>query len=352
VTVSAHVPRRMLMAALLLSPGAAVAQLNFESSGGERSVPPNDGRDPAALDQMRRKLSLEYPSIRSVVVLRHGRLAFEFYREGLSATTLHDARFATASVVSTLVGIALQKGHIKSVKQPLWDFFPNAFGVGVDPRATTITLEHVLTLTAGFDPAVKQIGRWAFPLDFALQRRLVSDPGAAFSFNPGTAHIAARVLVRTTGRSMSSFAREHLFRPLQIERFLWRIDGPGGGELGYSGLQLTARDMAKLGQLYLQGGVWSGKALMSSAYAEAATRQQSSGGAPLNLGYGYLWWVASTGSPSPEFIAGADDGQRIYADRTLGVVAVLTSDSSQGQARSKGQVDAVLNNLVLRAFRK
>jgi hypothetical protein len=117
--------------------------------------------------------------------VRNGRLVFEYYREGLGPLTLHDMRSATMCVVSTLVGIALQKGLIRSVNQPIADFLPEALGEDVDSRVKAMTLGHILTMTAGFDPAAKQVGKWAFPVDFALRRSLVSDPGTTFSFNPG-----------------------------------------------------------------------------------------------------------------------------------------------------------------------
>lgn len=340
----------VLVSCFMLFLGSANAQRNAENRGGERlSAPADQGLDLAVLAEMQRRLPLEYPSIRGVVILRHGKPAFELYRDGLNSATLHDARFATASFVSALVGIALQQGLIKSVNQPISTFLPEALEAGVDSRVRSMTLEQVLTLTAGFDPSVRQVGKWAFPVDFALRRPLVSDPGSAFSFNPGTAHLAARVLVGATKKSMSNFAKRHLFEPLQIERFLWRIDGPGGNELGYAGLQLTARDMAKLGQLYLQGGVWNGKALLPATYVESATRKQNNGGPPLGWSYGYLWWVGPTETPSV-FMAGADDGQRIYVNRALDLVAVVTADAPRGKTHS--DVDAVLNNFVLRSVKR
>jgi CubicO group peptidase (beta-lactamase class C family) len=214
-----------------------------------------------------------------------------------------------------------------------------------------MTLRHILTLTAGFDPAVKQVGRWAFPVDFALRRPLISDPGRKFDFNPGTAHLAARVLVSATGESVSQFAQKQLFAPLRIERYLWRIDRPGGGELGYSGLQLTTRDMAKIGQLYLQQGSWSGTTLMPPQYVEAATRKQSSGGPPMHWAYGFSWWVAPSSRLPAPFMAGADDGQRIYVNPSLSLVVVLAADSIQGRS-GQSQADLVINDIVLRVLRR
>jgi len=332
---------RLLIAGFTLLGGVADAQVSQTGQG----------LDSVVLTDLKQKLPTEFPSVRSVVVLHHGRPAFEFYRDGLDALTLHDARFATASVVSTLVGIALKEGLIKSTDQPLSEFLKEAGEEGVDTRVRTMKLEHVLTLTAGFDPSVKQVGKWAFPTAFALRRPLVNEPGAAFSFNPGTAHLAARVVVGATKGSISGFAKKHLFGPLQIERYLWKIDGPGGNELGYAGLQLSALDMAKIGQLYLQDGVWNGKALMSSKYVDAATRKQNNGGAPLGWSYGYLWWVAPTDAPSA-FMAGADDGQRIYVDRTLNLVAVVTSDSPRVRGQKLAEVDLVLKNFVLRSAKR
>lgn len=284
--------------------------------------------------------------------MRNGKLVFQYYREGLGPSTLHDMRSATMCVISTLVGVAVQKGLIRSVDQPMADFLPEALGEGVDPRVRTMTLAHILTMTAGFDPAIKQIGRWAFPVDFAIQRPLVSNPGATFSFNAGTAHLAARVLVSATQESVSQFAQKQLFGPLGIQRYLWRIDRPGGGELGYGGLQLTAQDMAKLGQLQLQHGLWRGAALVPAEFADAATRRQSDGGAPMNWGYGYLWWVApSTRLPAP-YMAGADDGQRIYVNPAMRWVVVVASDPAQGHSRSQSQADAVISDVVFRVVKR
>ena len=272
--------------------------------------------------------------------------------KALGPLTLNDMRSATMCVVSTLVGVALQKGLIRSVDQPLADFLPEALGEDVDPRVKTMTLGHVLTMTAGFDPAEKQVGTWAFPVDFALRRPLVSDPGTTFSFNPGTAHLAARVLVSATRERVSQFAEKHLFGPLGIRRYLWRIDKPGGGELGYSGLQLTARDMAKLGQLQLQHGAWGGTALVPAGYADSATRRHSVGGPPMNWGYGYSWWVASTSRLPAPYMAGADDGQRIYVNPGMSLVVVVASDIAQGRHRRQSQADMVISEMVLRVVKR
>ena len=284
--------------------------------------------------------------------MRNGRLVFEYYREGLGPLTLHDMRSATMCVVSTLVGVALQKELIRSVDQPIADFLPEALGEDIDPRVKTMTLRHILSMTAGFDPAAKQLGKWAFPVDFALRRPLVSDPGTTFNFNPGTAHLAARVLVSATRERVSHFAQKQLFHPLGIRRYLWQIDRPGGGELGYSGLQLTTRDMAKLGQLQLQHGTWGGTALTPAGYADAATRRQSAGGPPMHWGYGYSWWVAPSSRLPAPYMAGADDGQRIYVNPNMSLVVVVASDIPQERSRRQSQADMVISDIVFRVVRR
>ncbi|MBT2327078.1 serine hydrolase [Variovorax paradoxus] len=347
--------RRHLMAALLLVGTSATGRSQSSKDardGWQLSSPSDQGLDKAMLDELARELASERKSVRSVVVVRHGRLAFEYYREGLGPSSLHDMRTATMSVMSTLVGVAIHNGLIKNVDQPISEFLPEATGEGVDSRVRAMTLEHLLTLTAGFDPDVKQIGRWAFPVEFALRRPLVSDSGAKFSFDVGTAHLVARVLVSATQQNVLQFAQKQLFGPLGIRRYLWQIDRPGGGELGYGGLQLTARDMAKLGQLQLQRGAWNGVALMSPAYVEAATRKQSSGGPPVHWAYGYSWWIApSARSPAP-FMAGADDGQRIYVNPSMSLVVVVTSEAVRSRSRVQADADLVINDIVLRAAKR
>lgn len=338
---------------ILVAAGTVHSQPRKEvKDGWQLASPREQGLDAELLNELVDKLKSQEKAIRSVVIVRSGKLAFEYYRDGLGPATLHDMRSATMSVVSTLVGVALQKGLIKSVDQPVADFLPEALGEGVDSRVSAMSLRHILTLTAGFDPDVKQVGRWAFPVDFALRRSLVSDPGRKFDFNPGTAHLAARVVVSATGESVSQFAQKQLFAPLRIERYLWRIDRPGGSELGYSGLQLTTRDMAKLGQLYLQQGSWNGTTLVPAQYVEAATRKQSSGGPPVHWAYGYSWWVAHSSRLPGPYMAGADDGQRIYVNPSLRLVVVVASDSSQARGRSQSQVDVVINDIVLRVLRR
>jgi CubicO group peptidase (beta-lactamase class C family) len=277
----------LVAAAVAVAAGVAQAQARKATDGWQRSSPSEQGLDAGHLKDLVQRLRSEERGVRSVVVVRNGRLVLEYYREGLGPSTLHDMRSATMCVVSTLVGVALQKGLIRSVDQPIADFLPEALGEDVDPRVKTMTLGHILTMTAGFDPAANQVGKWTFPGDFALRRPLVSDPGTTFNFDSGTAQLAARVLVSATRERVSQFARTQLFRPLGIQRYLWQIDKPGGGELGYSSLQLTARDMAKLGQLQLQQGTWSAIALMPAGYSDAATKRQSAGGPPMNWGYGY-----------------------------------------------------------------
>jgi len=346
--------QRVAGAALMwVALGAAHSQPRKDVRDGWELASPREQRvDVERLAELVRTLKSEQRGVRSVVIVRNGKLAFEYYRDGLGPLTLHDMHSATMSVVSTLAGIALQQGFIKSVDQPIADFLPQALGEGVDARVGAMTLRHVLTLTAGYDPTVKQVGRWAFPVDFALRRPLVSDPGRTFSFNPATAHLAARVLVSATGESISQFAQKQLFGPLRIERYLWRIDRPGGSELGYAGLQLTTRDMAKLGQLYLQHGSWNGKALVPAPYVEAATRKQSSGGPPMHWAYGYSWWVAPSSRLPAPYMAGAADGQRIYVNPSLSLVVVVASDFNQEGKGSQGQVDVVINDIVLRVVRR
>lgn len=329
---------RLLLLGFALWLGASTTALAFEGI-------PQD-----AVAELNRQLPAEYAGVRSLAIQRHGKLIYEYYRHGLNAATLHDARFATASVVSTLVGIAIHQGKIKSTEQPVSDFLPSASDPAADPRVRAITVGQILSLTAGFDSSVKQVGRWAFPVDFALKRALVSPPGDAFSFNPGTAHLAARILTSATKQRMTDFARKNLFTPLGIDRFLWRIDGPGGSELGYTGLELTARDMAKIGQLYLHKGMWNGKTLLPASYVDMATRKQTAGGRPLYWDFGYLWWVAPDES-SRIFMAGANDGQRIYVNQALDLVIVMTSGANGARNGRHQDVDALIQSIVKSAFK-
>jgi len=238
------------------------------------------------------------------VVVRNGFLVCEHYYRGGTAATKHHIRSVTKSIMSALVGIAVDRGMITSVETRILDYFPD-YHTGDSDRKSTITLDHLLTMTAGFEwneltfdaEASKAVSDWfsggkQAALYDALQRPLANEPGTVFTYDSPAADLISVILTRAAHQDVRGFAVAHLFGPLGITDFAWEVD-PAGFERGSAGLVMRPRDVAKFGQLYLQAGRWEDQQLISPAWVETSTVSQV--GLGEGHGYGRLWWVTDGG---------------------------------------------------------
>jgi CubicO group peptidase (beta-lactamase class C family) len=326
------------------------------------ATPQASGFDASALCALLADVATGKENVHSVVVERRGRLVAELYRTGLDIpitsfyglwrpfasdiafgpTTLHDARSVSKSVVSLLIGIALERGtqgKIKNLTTPVLDFFPELARLRTPERAA-ITLEHALTMTSGL-----QWDEAALPNDetrlfwkksiaeFVLDRPLVDAPGQRFHYNSGGTALLADILVRATGMPLKTLARTQLFEPLGITDWDWVTDFHGR-ELAFTGLRLRPRDMTKLGRLLLNRGQWQGRQIVSAQWIVASTRPNVAAGFPPRTGtanpshYGYQWRVGSVdwkGRPLAWAAAFGNGGQRIFVVPELDLTLVVTA---------------------------
>ncbi|MCA9739442.1 MAG: serine hydrolase [Gemmatimonadota bacterium] len=287
--------------------------------------------------------------LRALVVIRHGRLAYERYFHGWDAETLADVRSVTKSVVSTLVGLAVRDGHIESIDQPITDYL-RAPRFPVRPEHEAITIRHLLTMTGGFEwseATVDLYNEWVLSPDQVaniLDRALVTTPGSTFLYNTGAVHLLGVLLEEATGMDLETYAQQTLFRPIGISRAVWE-PGTGGFVNGGAGLDLAPRDMARFGQLALQNG-WSGEhAVVPEAWLAEATAPWFSWTSPAgpieHVTYGYLWWVDRD---HDAFFAWGHGGQFVYVVPRLDLV-VVTATEYRGAAQDIGI--AALHALVL-----
>ncbi|MBL0728852.1 serine hydrolase [Piscinibacter sp. HJYY11] len=325
--------RRALTALpLLLTPGLARAEV----------------AEPAPFAGFERRIDEQLADVRSVVVLQRGRTVFEYHRSGFGAESLHSVESVTKGVLSLLVGIALAQGRLADLDRTVVELLPELAGVNADPRARTLTVRHLLTMTAGFEGRNRRFFDPKGLAAFAMSRRFTANPGEVFRYdNPG-ANLLAAVLAKAVGAEPAAYAQQHLFTPLAIERTEWEADFEGHS-LGFRGLRLRTRDMAKLGQLMLQRGAWHGRPLVPDAYLAAATEPRGRGGPPLNLPYGYLWWLApaATGR-SATFFASGFGGQLIWVHEPLELVVAVTSEVSEA-SNARGQAVDLARGDVVRA---
>jgi CubicO group peptidase (beta-lactamase class C family) len=262
----------------------------------------------------------EFPNVRSLLVARDGRLVFEGYYGGAVANQVFDVYSVTKSVTSALVGIALADGKLESVDQRLADFFPG-YASAADSGVRRVTLADLLTMRAGFSgEPIASSGNWIKTL---MTRPLEHEPGRVFSYDSGSSHLLSAVLTKVTGEQVAALARERIFRPLGITGgWRWPDDGQGVS-IGGDGLAMRARDLAKLGQLYLQEGRWNGKQVVPAAWVRRSTREHTGVGAP-GQGYGYQWWVQD-GPRGKAYAALGYGGQAIVVLPALDLVVVLTT---------------------------
>lgn len=302
---------------------------------GWRAAPPADlGLDAAQLDAADAVLAARVPHIQSLLVVRGGYLVYERYRDGAGPATLHNVKSVTKSVLSALIGIAIQTGDLVSVSEPLGFILPEAFATIPDRRKREITVRDLLTMRSGLEWAeygASAVHMTASPdwVRYVLERPLIHAPGTHFNYSTGDTHILSAVIQALTGMSALQYADLYLFGPLGIARRAWPAD-PQGVTIGGAELALSPRDMAKLGYLYLNNGAWAGEPVVPAAwvrqsaephtYFEPITEDDCA-----ELGYGYLWWLRPQG-PHASAIAVGFGGQFIYVIPALDLVVVMTGD--------------------------
>ncbi|HTR86411.1 MAG TPA: serine hydrolase, partial [Reyranella sp.] len=276
----------------------------------------------------------------SLVVARHGHIVTEAYYAPFPAGAKHRINSSTKAVVSTLISIAFNEGLLKSVDQPVLDFFPGRTFAHMDDRKKALTLRHLLDMTSGIswdEPLTNKLPRSLFEMErspdwvqFVLDRPMVRDPGAEFEYNSGNAHLLSAILTKVTGKNALQYAREKLFDPLGIDDVTWRGD-PQHNSGGGAGLYLLPRDMAKLGTLWLHDGVLDGKRLMAEGWIDRARHATLAMPNP-TLHYANQFWSAAG---LDIFMSVGFDRQLIYVMPKLDLVASFTGSGRYSNADGK-----------------
>jgi CubicO group peptidase (beta-lactamase class C family) len=309
-------------------------------------------------------------NVHAVVVVRDGKLVYETYRAGedqrwgrkIGQTSYtpqmqHDVRSISKSVVSLLFGIALDRGLIASIDAPVFTYFPEYAALRT-PEKDRIHLRHLLTMTSGLawdewrsysDPENSEIMmiHSTEPYRFALEQPVLHEPGEEWNYSGGSTQLLAGVLQRTTGKPLVEFAREALFGPLQITEFEWISMMASGEVAAASGLRLRPRDMAKIGELVLEKGMWHGRRIVSEAWIKESTQAQTHH-------YGYHWWAGEmdVGERHIAWVAALGlGGQRIFIVPTYKLVVVITA-GLYADENERQIVYGILYNYVLAAIRE
>ena len=292
---------------------------------------PAQSFDTASAARMEKEIDRNYPNLYSILVQQDGAIVYEKYYQGHNADTYTHVFSVTKSVMSALVGIALDKGLIQNIDQPIADYLPEYFPDPDKYNKKEITIRHALTMTSGLSPTDQTLNRWmASPDWFAYTVNQPKDfpAGKKFSYNTGLTHLLSGVITRASGMSTKEFADRYLFGPLGITNYRWETDPKGyygGGHLIY----LPPRDMAKFGQLYLQHGRWNGSQVVPETWVEESIHPQVA--VDDLTSYGYLWWIYSTydsknNKALPTYAAHGMGNQHIVVIPERDLVVTITCD--------------------------
>ena len=342
--------------------GDAVAPVTFDAPVDlvlewRTASPEATGMDAAVLERAADQAQA-IARMQSLVVIRRGRLVLERYFHGAQATDLADVRSVTKSVVSTLAGIAIERGDLTGLDQTLGELLEGS-GAELDPWEREVTVRDLLTMSGGWEwheSGAVGYNEWLLSPDhvaYLLARPKSTEPGSTFEYNTAAVHLLGVALEQAVGQSLPRFADDVLFGPLGITERAWE-PLENGHVNGGAGLDLTPRDLARLGQLFLQDGYSGGRRILPEGWvAQATTRHYLwlSDAGPTRTSYGYLWW---TDEDNAAFMAWGYGGQFVYVapSRSLVVVATTNWRAVDGQgipANLSTQVLSVVVNGVLPA---
>jgi CubicO group peptidase (beta-lactamase class C family) len=307
--------------------------------------PEEAGMDPAILNGLDPLIRSRHKNIKGIVIVRGGNIVYEKYYHRATPADVHNVASVTKSVTSALVGIAIGDGLIKSLDQKVMDFFPEYAGLNGGGCRADITLRHLLTMTAPYpfpdwrEPLTKLPGQKDW-VKFALDMLGNGGEPGRFKYCTSGAHLLSAVLTRVLGKSAREYANGRLFGPTGM-RFIpenpkqgftffhifdpfakgWLHD-PAGNSTGGMGLTLTARDMARFGYLYLNGGRWDGRQVVPESWVDASW--QPAVKAMGELEYGYLWWLGEEGGV-PVKMAMGDGGNMICCVPSMDLVVAVAA---------------------------
>jgi CubicO group peptidase (beta-lactamase class C family) len=302
----------------------AEASAYWPTADWRTSSPEAQGLDSQKLAEMLAAIEQQHLDLHSLLIIRNGYLISETYFGSYRPDTRHPLYSVTKSFVATLVGIALDKGYMDGTDRRIVDFFPEHTFANLDQQKAAMTLDDTLTMRTGLDwqegdPAYRALYVSSDWIKYVLDEPMAAAPGSQFNYCSGCSHLLSAVVRQTTGMNPRDFADQYLFKPLGISNVRWDSDAEGI-PIGGWGLQMTPRDMAKLGYLYLRHGQWEEQQIVSAKWVEDATRTHTETDG--ELGYGYQWW---TYPPLAAYTALGRGGQMIFVIPELDLVLVTTA---------------------------
>lgn len=318
------------------------------------SVKANPDADSLSLTEIHSRVS-SINSVTSLLIQQNGKTLTEQYFNGLGASESTNIKSASKSIISLLVGIAVDKGYLEGVDQPIKLFFEDYFAANPNPVKENITLKDLLTMRSGLETtSFHNYGEWVISddwVDFALDQPMEDRPGGGMVYSTGTSHLLSVIITKATDMSTKAFAEKYLFGPMNIVPGGWDRD-PQGYYMGGNNLALRPAAMLKIGQMVLDGGVYKGQQIVSEKWLRDSFQTYTrSNYNPYD--YGYMWWKKPVSNFMVHFAWGYG-GQYIFMIPELNAVVVITGSlRNASQSRSyKEPVFALLREDILTYLQK
>jgi CubicO group peptidase (beta-lactamase class C family) len=334
------------------------------------STPEVQGVDSAKLNASIDYLKANFPAYKSISIFRNCSLVFENINEkpvesvtskvirnimsgvgqllGFPKGTFKEnetdkwnIRSVTKSIISILIGIAIKEGFINSIHDTLDMFFKDYLKGCHDEEKKTISIKNLLTMKSGLSTIDKGLEPLLFMksrdwVEYIIKRPLQASPGSSFEYNSANTHLLSAIITRTTGMNAATFAKKHLFAHLEIVDFLWESD-PKGNSFGGGNLFIKPKDLAKIGLLILQNGIWMGSAIVSEEWIKESLYRFHLW--DYGFHYGYLWYIKDevndiSGDSYVTYSAAGSGGQKLLIVPELNMILVATSNVDYFKDRS------------------
>ncbi|WP_407534682.1 serine hydrolase domain-containing protein [Elizabethkingia miricola] len=321
------------------------------------------------LDQMSTAINLsEYSGINSVIIAKKADVLYERYFNGYTRDSLHDSRSSFKSITSLLIGIAIDKGFIKSVNQKVYEFFPGNKILKTDVLKSKITIKDLLEMRSGIDceefyetkiceDDMSLSRDW---VEFSLNRPMKTNPGELWSYTSVNPMICSGILTNATGMSVVEFAKKYLFDPLGIQNYKWTID-PAGNAMTAGSFYILPKDMLKIGLLVKNNGKWKNRQIVSEKWIHQSTEcdivipefsfmksSRSKIGIPQPTYYGFYWYkeLLKTNDVAENLLfASGNGGQYIFIVKDLDLTVVFTQ-SNYGSYKAKQAFEIMAKYII------
>ncbi|HEX5809554.1 MAG TPA: serine hydrolase [Anaerolineales bacterium] len=308
----------------LREPAAVPAPDYWPTDGWRTNTPEQQGFDSEELTEALNSIQEEGTNIDSLLIVHNGYLVLDAHFAPYDGTLPHNQASVTKSLMTTLIGIAVDQDKI-DLDQPMVSFFPDRTIANLDERKASISVQHLVTMRNGMDSGCESddlgtIERMRIHPDWvqaALDRPMVAEPGTEFCYDSPGMHILSAILQEATGMTAMDFAQQNLFGPLGIQDAIWDVD-PQGYNRGWGDVHLTPESAAKIGYLWLHQGDWNGQQIISRDWVVNSVRRYSTR-VGHDSGYGYGWWINNS-----HYFAAGRGGQTIRVIPALNMVLVTT----------------------------